>query len=198
MPPIADLEAIRRNQILEAAQKTIAAAGCANVTMEDVANAAGLSKGGLAHYFPSKRELFKAVFERFFERIFDRSQKTMAGCRDPLDKLLSLGWLYEPDDPDTQVGYPILFDFMSIAVHDADYRAIFHQWIDNWIKLLHGPIREGVQKGLFRRLEPDQTARTVSAIYQGIATRWYLAPQSHPRQWALDSFRRAITNLLIP
>ena len=50
MPPIPELEAIRKSQILRAAMETIAANGCANVTMADICSAAGLSKGGLAHY----------------------------------------------------------------------------------------------------------------------------------------------------
>jgi AcrR family transcriptional regulator len=47
MPAIPELEAIRKAQILDAALQTIAANGHANVTMNDICKAAGLSKGGL-------------------------------------------------------------------------------------------------------------------------------------------------------
>ena len=198
MPAIPELEAIRKAQILEAALQTIAASGHANVTMDVICKSAGLSKGGLAHYFKSKNDLFKAAFKTFFDRIFQRSQKTMNAVEDPLEQLLSFDWLFNLDDPDLNIGYPLLFDVMSLAAHDDDYRRIFHDWIDNWVVLLEGALRKGVAKGLFKKLNPEATARTISAIYQGTATRWYLDPKSHTTEWALMSFRQAIAGLMRP
>jgi AcrR family transcriptional regulator len=196
MAPNPELESIRRNQILEAALKTIAQQGCANVTMDDICQEAGLSKGGLAHYFKSKNELFKAAFQKFFEGIFQRGEETMAQYNDPLDKLLSFGWLYDAQDPDVPTGYPILFDFMAIAVHDHEYREIFNDWINNWLLLLKKAILEGQGQGLFNNVDPEEATRSISAIYQGVATRWYMAPQSHSTQWALNTIKKAITGLL--
>lgn len=198
MPAIPELEAIRKAQILAAALQTIAANGHANVTMDDICKTAGLSKGGLAHYFKSKNDLFKAAFKAFFDRIFERSQETMQAVDAPLDQLLSFDWLYNLDDPDLNIGYPLLFDVMSLAAHDEDYRRIFHDWIDNWVVLLEGALRKGLAKGHFKKLNPEATARTISAIYQGTATRWYLDPESHTTDWARTSFRQAIEGLMRP
>ncbi|MBW1812346.1 MAG: TetR/AcrR family transcriptional regulator [Deltaproteobacteria bacterium] len=196
MPPIPELEAIRKAQILEASLTTIAASGCANVTMADICRAAGLSKGGLAHYYKSKRDLFLAAFEEFFKRIFLRGKETMAQVSDPLDKLLSFQWLYNKEDPDAYLGYPVLFDFMSIAVHDDEYRLIFHDWVSNWLTILKEAINEGITSGHFKNIDPETAAKGISAIYQGIATRWFLAPELHSTEWALDTLKRAVTGLL--
>lgn len=196
MPPIPELEAIRKAQILEAALVTIAQHGCANVTMAGICESAGLSKGGLAHYFKSKRELFLGAFEEFFQQIFKRGSETMAQCTDPLDKLLSFGWLYNAEDPDASLGYPVLFDFMSIAVHDEAYKKIFHDWVDNWLAMLRSAIIEGNDTGQFQIVDPDAAAKGISAIYQGIATRWFLAPDLHSTAWALDTLKRAVVGLL--
>lgn len=198
MPPIPELEAIRKTQIIEAGLHAIARHGCANVTMDDICRAAGLSKGGVAHYYRSKKELFKAVFNTFFDQIFNRGRETMALYDDPIDQVLSFDWLYDADDPDLGIGYPLLFDFMAVSVHDRDYRKIFHDWIENWVGLLNGALEKGIQNGRFRDLDALATARTISAIYQGVATRWYLDPVSHSRRWALDSFQTAIRGLLAP
>ncbi len=115
MPPLVELEAIRKAQIIDAALRTIAERGCANVTMDDICKTAGLSKGGLAHYYKSKNDLFKAVFLEFFQRIFVRGEETMGTFDDPLEQLLSFEWLYDAEDPDVKTGYPMLYDFMSIA-----------------------------------------------------------------------------------
>jgi AcrR family transcriptional regulator len=196
MAPIVELETIRKAQIIDAALQTIAEQGCANVTMDDVCKAAGLSKGGLAHYYKSKNDLFKAVFLEFFQRIFIRGEETMATFEDPMDQVLSFEWLYDAQDPDTKTGYPILYDFIAIAVHDQEYREIFDDWINNWVKLLKKAVLLGQSQGRFQNVDALSAARTISAIYQGVATRWYLAPQTHSTQWAIDSIRRSIQGLL--
>lgn len=196
MPPNADLEALRKSQIIDAALRTITERGCANVTMDEICKAAGLSKGGLAHYYRSKDDLFKAAFQEFFQRIFLRGEQTMAAFDDPLEKILSFEWLYNFGDPDVETGYPILYDFMSIAVHDQGYREIFSDWINNWVRLLKSAIELGQTQGRFRYVESEPAARAISAIYQGMCTRWYLARDEHPTAWAIDSMKRAIVGLL--
>jgi len=196
MPPNTDLEALRKAQIIDAALRTIAERGCANVTMDDICKASGLSKGGLAHYYKSKNDLFKAAFQEFFQRIFLRGEETMSTFSDPLDQLLSFEWLYNFKDPDVETGYPILYDFMSIAVHDQGYREIFSDWINEWVRLLKSAIELGQSQGRFTNVQSEPAARAISAIYQGMATRWYLARAEHSTTWAIDSMKRAIIGLL--
>lgn len=198
MPPIPELEEIRRKQILDAALFTISAKGYASATMGEIAKAANLSKGGLAHYFKSKDDLFKAAFQEFFDRIFARVRTEAEEIEGAMEKLLGFEQLFDISDPDAAMGYPLLFDCMSVAGRDLTYRAIFDQWVDNWIDMLSGIISEGVSRGIFTDVDPVSTARTISAIYQGVAVRWFLAPDSHSREWALDSYRRAITGLMAP
>ena len=195
MPPIPELEAIRKAQILEAALITIAENGCANVTMADICKAAGLSKGGLAHYYHSKKDLFYSAFEEFFERIFERGRETMAQWDDPLDKILSYDWLYDREDP-AIIGYPLLFDFLSMALHDEKYQQMYHEWVNNWVILLSDALQQGIESGVFPDLDTKKTARTISSIYNGIATRWYMDPEAHSTEWAVDAFKRSIKGLL--
>ncbi len=198
MPSIRELEIIRRTQILDAALATISSKGYANVTMDDICTASKLSKGGLAHYFKSKNELFMATFEEFFKRIFERSQETMESYTNPIDKVLSFDWLYDANDPDAVLGYPILFDCISIAVHQPEYGKLYHDWVSNWIILLKRALDEAIDEGFLRSIESESMARTISAIYNGIATRWFVDRESHSSQWAIDSFQKAIAGLLSP
>lgn len=54
----------RREQILQTATDVIAGAGFKGVPLEAFATAAGMTKAGLLHHFPSKDELLIAVLER--------------------------------------------------------------------------------------------------------------------------------------
>jgi len=196
MPPNAELEAIRKAQIIDAALRTISERGCANVTMDDICKAAGLSKGGLAHYYKSKNDLFKAAFQEFFQGIFLRGYETMSALEDPVDQVLSFEWLFSTEDPDSKTAYPILFDFMSIAVRDEEYRKIFSDWVNNWVNLVRKAILLGQSQGRFRKVDVECASRAISAIYHGVATRWYLAPGDHTTQWAIESTRRSVRGIL--
>ena len=200
MPPIPELEALRRTQILEATILAISTHGYANVTMDEICKASGLSKGGLAHYFKSKTQLFIAAFEEYFKSIFERSRETMARFPDPIDQVLSFSWLYDDQDPQCAIGYPILFDCISIIAHEpeGEYKRLFHDWVNNWIELLKSALDEAVEKKILNPLDTEGTARSISAIYNGIATRWFIDREGHTTGWAIDSFQRAIKGLLSP
>ncbi|MGH8178581.1 MAG: TetR/AcrR family transcriptional regulator [Steroidobacter sp.] len=54
-----------RDRILEAAERVVEDVGAARVTLDLVAQAAGISKGGLLYHFPSKESLLGALAQRY-------------------------------------------------------------------------------------------------------------------------------------
>lgn len=61
-------EQVRRT-LLDCAARIAAEQGIANVTVQAVAEAAGVTKGGLFHHFPNKKMLVDAVFADLLERL---------------------------------------------------------------------------------------------------------------------------------
>lgn len=199
MPPIPELEAIRRNQILNAAIKIIGTSGYANVTMADIAREAGLSKGGLAHYFASKDDLFKEAFKAYYDQILQIFLEGMKAAVDPMEKILGLGMpLFIRETEDVSFAHKIVYDFMSLAAHNHDYRDLFSTWINTWVEIKKQALDEGIASGMFIPHDSDTTARTISAIFHGIYMRWYLDPDHHTVKWAEQSFTEAITSYLKP
>jgi AcrR family transcriptional regulator len=62
----------RRSQLLSLAQAAFASSSYDEVSIDDLARAAGVSKGLLYHYFPSKRELYLATVREAAERLLAR------------------------------------------------------------------------------------------------------------------------------
>ncbi|MFC1960477.1 TetR/AcrR family transcriptional regulator [Chloroflexota bacterium] len=62
-----DTLAARKTHILKAALVCFAEKGYHQTTMDDIVQAAGLSKGGLYVHFSSKKELFIALFDWFID-----------------------------------------------------------------------------------------------------------------------------------
>jgi AcrR family transcriptional regulator len=56
-----------RERILEAAERVVSEVGAARLTLDLVAQAAGVSKGGLLYHFPSKESLLGALAQRYVD-----------------------------------------------------------------------------------------------------------------------------------
>lgn len=61
-------KASSHDEILNAAEALVLEEGAGRMTLEAVAERAGVSKGGLLYNFPSKSELLQAMFARLIER----------------------------------------------------------------------------------------------------------------------------------
>lgn len=73
-------ELVRRN-LLDEARKLAVEEGLASVTMQAVSEAAGVTKGGCIHHFPSKKDLIEAVFDELLQAIDEDIEARIA--RDP-------------------------------------------------------------------------------------------------------------------
>ncbi|MBO1112726.1 TetR/AcrR family transcriptional regulator [Bordetella petrii] len=76
---------VDREQLLDAAETIIEASGAAGLTIDAVARAVGITKGGVQYCFGNKDALIDALFERWgaaYDRIF---AEVAAGSADPLD-----------------------------------------------------------------------------------------------------------------
>ena len=190
------VEHARQTQIIEATLRLIAGNGSHNVTIQSVATEAGLSKGAVLHYFPTKEELFAASFQEFFRQIFERSKNQMDRYDDPIEKIRSFEWLFDDKDPTVRLGYPIYLECMARAVYEQLFQGLIREWVDNWVSLLKGAIEAGIDSGQFRKVDAEQVARAISAFCQGISTRWYLHREQHLTAWARETLRSYTESLL--
>ncbi|HEU4521817.1 MAG TPA: TetR/AcrR family transcriptional regulator [Thermoanaerobaculia bacterium] len=56
-----------RKQILDAALQLFSHKGYGATSVNDIADAAGLSKGNVYHHFPDKETIFRALLDRYFQ-----------------------------------------------------------------------------------------------------------------------------------
>ncbi len=190
------LEGIRKDQIFEGALQVISKNGTKNVTLDLVAKASGLSKGGVTYYYSSKDELFKDVFEFLFENFFREFEAMLQETDDPYKKLLAFTWLYTVEDKNLLVGYPLFFECMSLANFDEEYRDIFHNWLARWVHMVADVLQECIEQRDLKVDDIDSTARIIGAISQGIASRWFLDRKSHTTEWAIAAYTKTVGALL--
>lgn len=86
MPKVVDKEA-RRAAIAAAASRVFARHGFQGASVDDVAEAAGISKGTVYSYFENKEALFFATFEAFQAQVAEELAEAMASERTVRDQL---------------------------------------------------------------------------------------------------------------
>ncbi|MCP9273281.1 TetR/AcrR family transcriptional regulator [Mycolicibacterium arenosum] len=69
-----------RSLLLDAAEDVFAEKGFAPATLDDIAHAAGYTKGAIYKHFATKEELFLAVSDRYWRRYFDNFAEVMAAA----------------------------------------------------------------------------------------------------------------------
>jgi AcrR family transcriptional regulator len=76
-----------RRQVLDAAIRTLASKGLAATSIQDIADAAGLSKGAVHYHFQSKDELLERVLDRCCESIEARVREAFDEPGSPMERV---------------------------------------------------------------------------------------------------------------
>ncbi len=175
--PRPDVSEARKAQILDAARRVFAAQAFSEVKMQDIAQEAGLSVGGVYWYYKSKDQLIAAILqenatairadldalaamdapaqqrlETFFRQILDAT--------DQLAELYVTGAkLYAMTSPDPEMRRAI--ESIGRAYHEG----------------LATLITQGIARGEFRPAPAQDVATALIGLYEGLMLLWSMDPQ---------------------
>jgi TetR/AcrR family transcriptional regulator, transcriptional repressor for nem operon len=157
-----------RTRILDAATELVFERGVTGTTLDDVRDAAEVSKSQLYHYFADKEDLVHAVVDRTIQQVL--------GAQPELADLSSWAaisrWMDQLVDLQVQRraagGCPIGGLAGQLAETDELARHALASGFDRW----EGPLREGLQKmrshgKLARAADPSKLATATLASIQG-------------------------------
>ena len=158
------------SRILAAAEEAFAAHGLAGARTERIAALAGVNKGLLYYYFRGKRDLYRAVLRRLLEDLARTGEPASGSPRSARERLAGFVNRYF-DFLATHPNFPRL---MQREVMESKGEL---DWVlrDYYRPLLEGLVRliaEGVRRGEFRRVDPQQS--TLSLM--GATTSYFAAP----------------------
>ncbi|MBK6867472.1 MAG: TetR family transcriptional regulator [Burkholderiales bacterium] len=168
----------RPGELLEAALALFVEKGYAATRVEQVAARAGVSKGTLFLYFPSKEELFKAVVHenagRHITDAFREVAEYTGSSADLLGEFIRRWW--------TQYGGTPAAGLTKLIMSEAaNFPDLAQYYQDEVVRpsheLVRGIVRRGIQRGEFRQVDLVQIAHLVVApLVQIVTWRFSLAP----------------------
>lgn len=152
----------RPDEVLDAALELFIEKGFAATRVEDIARRAGLSKGAVYLYFPSKEALLEGLVRRAIVPIADSALTTLGAYDGDPRVVISmvLRMLAQRfSDPRVMAIPKLLF---REAVRFPDLARMYRtEVIDRVIPVIEGLIRKGIAQGYLRPVDPHLTIRSI-------------------------------------
>jgi len=157
----------RKEKIFEVAVCCFNEEGYENTTIETIAARAGISKGGLYHYFRSKKELFLELFDYNVNRYFQHIKSFIATSHTPEEKLRILVRKAGEILRQHEQFYRFCLEFLSMGVRDPEIKKVMTRFYKNSLETFQEIIEEGVEKGFFSKEDPRTVARSLYLSVMG-------------------------------
>src|SRR6266567_1081587 len=165
-------EAERRLILLKSAFREVAEKGFSNVTLEDIAARAGVSKGVTLYYFSSKEDLFRQLFGWLIDSIHERMREAVAAVEEPIEKVHALVALIFPSPSKNRAFFRAYVDFCGLAARRESFRQIDERFYSGCRDIDRGIVDEGIRRGVFSVTDPEEAASTLRAIFDGLMLQW--------------------------
>jgi AcrR family transcriptional regulator len=181
----------RAAEILVVALDLFARRDFRSVTVRDIAKACGINIALIYYYFGSKEELFRASIEQAIQQAIGGYRRLRTRQTDPIEALDH--WfninieLFEILRKMAKVTIDYFFSGKSVASIDRMIEKLY----EDERQLLAENIRAGVTQGLFRAVDPDETARFISTHLDGIFFATMNRRNTDPAT-SMDNFRQTL------
>jgi len=163
----------RRRQILVGIFHAVVKSGYASCTITEISQAAGVSRGILHYYFKNKKEMLLELMTSLGNVHYEGLVQILGETDDVREKLKSIVRFHYMDESkpfhDTAGGW---VEFWGQAPHDREVREIIRGIQARLRKLIAALIEEGMEQGVFRRVDPLNTASVIMSMMEGPTLQW--------------------------
>ncbi len=182
-------KAAKRQEILEAAIAVFVGKGYHSAKMADIAVAAGMGKGTLYEYFPTKESLPKEIFNLFFAGVDDQIAQLQQAGQDPIEVILAGIRLSFEGMDEFAVVTPLCFELLgdkalSQSLGLGDY---FEGWLEQLNKFFITELVAGQQGGQINAdVDAKALARMLVSAIDGMGLHYcmfHMEADSFQRQY---------------
>lgn len=180
--------------ILAAARKVFANKGFTAATMDEIADAAGLAKGTLYLYFPSKRDIYLAAFREGVEELAAASRDAVAAAPTMREKLLAyIGTRlrYVEEHRDFYKIYHAEFGNLTQPATVSNWFAVLYR---EQLELLAGMLKQAMENGEVRPVPAQPTASVIYGVVKELMLRRILGWSAVPVEQDVEALCEILWN----
>jgi TetR/AcrR family transcriptional regulator, fatty acid metabolism regulator protein len=170
----------RREQILRAAFQAVSDKGYETVTLQDIADYAGVSKGVTNYYFENKEDVFLSLLEWVTDRIYQQEYKAVSKQTTAIEKLEAYLHSVFINPEKNKKFYKVYLDFMAQASRNPQYRQINLKFYENCWKIGRDIVALGQKEGTFSPdIHVDTASKMIRSIIDGCLIQWLMRDEDH-------------------
>ena len=159
--------------LVRSAYKVMGEKGMGGLSLQDVADEAGVSKAILPYYFSSKENLILLTMRWVLARVAERIRaETFSGAASAPEKVSAMIDAIFVNPESNRRFYLVFFDFLGYAARNdrfGDVGATFHEICNG---LYAEVVKVGQEEGAFARRDPREAAAVVRAMVDGLFIQW--------------------------
>lgn len=169
----------RQEEILEAARSVFAEKGFDGATVDEIAERADFSKGSIYGYFESKEDLFLSLIEHEIDKLLRVVEKSLEDLEDPIrttENLIRGTLIYL----DRNRAYLRIFTPERAGLTKKRHPDLVKRILPKFrrpVGLIAQCFRQGIKKGLIRKVDPVLAADMLFAMIHASLMRWMIEGQ---------------------
>jgi AcrR family transcriptional regulator len=176
MPPRPDVSDRRRKEIREAAALLFSQEGFERARMDDIASKAGISKPTIYLYYKNKEALLEAILEDIFEGAYVVMEHILSDQRSAADRIVVILEATIDTLENAAWGYALMLELYALASRKEEMRACLERIFARGVTLLAALLQQGIERGEFRPIDPQETAIAMTGLVEGICLMQILCP----------------------
>ena len=172
MSPKVGVAPKRRAEIIEATFFCIALKGYSKITMQDIADSAGVSKGVIHYYFRNKEELFLSVFEKLIGDLDAHIARRVEQVETPPEQIRAIITAVFEKIRGNKKFQIVLLDFWAHSTRNATLKKANSNQYGRYRHIAKKIIADGIKQGYFRNCDPGQVASALIGLIEGLLIQW--------------------------
>jgi len=177
---------IKHQRLMEQAERLFLANGFKNITMEEIASAAGISKMTIYNHFDSKDHLVETIMMEMIQRFNEEVEEAISKTENTFEKLQIYFEIGQRASEDyTSDLYRDLYESPYLLEKIASYKK------ETTLKILLDILEEGAQKGVIREMDQQFIVMLLDIISAGMIQTMHLYDEK-----TMLNFNRQLTEFI--
>ncbi|SFE93249.1 TetR/AcrR family transcriptional regulator [Alteribacillus iranensis] len=189
----------RRNQILIASLQAIAEKGFHSLTLQDIADYAGVSKGVTNYHFKNKEDVLRHLLEWVTDKIYENEYNAIQQEHTAIGKLTAYVEAAFSTPAENKRFFRVYIDFLGQVRHNSNFKEINDKFYDNCWSIGREIVSLGQEEGIFpSNMDIEKASISIRSLIDGCLIQWLMREQEDLHDYyktiCLETLIASLTN----
>jgi len=188
----------RREEIVTAALRLILDTGYNQVTLADIAEQVGVSKGLISYYFPRKEDVFLSVLEQIVARLTADFEGFCTADVPAPEKLKMIFTNLFGNEKRARSYYTVVIDYMAQAIRERQVREYTQLIYTSYRTYMERIVKDGMTAGEFRSVDAPRVVSMILGMMEGLVLQWFFDTKGFDLDAAYEMCVDLMNTYLVP